>query len=162
MSVVVLCLLAVSAFSYSQNTDNTATDYLPDESLLDKRHWLYFGWAEDHPKAISLMGGAVYPRRPKLPKKDDHSWDYSRVPWHKNSSDPVLFMLSVDNSTPYYPDENNIYRRKIIHWSVAEGYLPFPVSQWEKDQIKVKITHVGRRILSTGSRWSKGFFPHRK
>ena len=147
LSVIVLFFLATSAFSYSQNTGNTASDYSMDESLLDKRHWLYFGWAEDHPKAISLMGGAVYPRRPQLPKKDDHSWDYSRMPWHKNSSDIVMFMLSVDKSTPYYPDETNIYRRKIIHWSVAEDYLPFPVSHWEKDHIKVKITHVGRRIL---------------
>ena len=102
----------------------------PEERLLDKRHWLYFGWAEDHPKAISLMGGGVYPRRPRLPQRDDHSWEYSREPWHKHSSDLVMFMMSVDHSAPYYPDEHNIYRRKIIYWSLAEGYLPFPVSQW--------------------------------
>ena len=39
---------------------------LISEDLLDKRHWLFFGWEEDHPKAISLMGGTLYPRRPKL------------------------------------------------------------------------------------------------
>lgn len=127
----------------AQELTNTAVN----ENLLNKRQWLYFGWEEDHPKAISLMGGAVYPRRPRLPENDDHSWEYSRTPWHKNSSDIVLFMLSVDNSTPYYPDENNIYRRKIIDWSIAENYLPFPISQWEKDHIKVRISHVGRQLL---------------
>jgi len=138
LGVIGIFLLTTSAFSFSQDVDNSA---LIDESMLDKRHWIYFGWAEDHPKAVSLMGGAVYPRRPHLPKRDDHSWDHSRMPWHKNSSDIVMFMLSVDNSTPYYPNENNIFRRKIIDWSIAENYLPFPVSQWEKDHIKVRITH---------------------
>ncbi|MBK5721875.1 hypothetical protein JGH11_13425 [Dysgonomonas sp. Marseille-P4677] len=125
-----------------------STRDLVDESRIDKRHWQYFGWEEDHPKAISLMGGGVYPRRPRLDKNDDHSWEFSRKAWHKNSADPVFFLLSVDGSEPYYPDETSPFRRKIIHWSLAENYLPFPVSVWEKDGIEIKITHVGKRLLN--------------
>jgi hypothetical protein len=118
-----------------------------DEHLFDKKHWQYFGWEEDHPKAISLMGGAVYPRRPRLMQMDDHSWEYSKEPWHSNSSDLVCFLLSVDGSEPWYPNENSPERRTNIQWSLAENYLSAPTSGWEKDKIKIDILHFGRRIL---------------
>jgi hypothetical protein len=148
--IAVLFLCAIVSESYSQEikTETQASNLLIKENLLAKNQWLYFGWIEDHPKAISLMGGAVYPRRPKLAKNDDHSWEYSKQPWHKNSSDIVLFLLSIDGSAPYYPDETNPNRRKVIEWTLAENFLPFPVSQWEKDDIVIQITHVGRRILN--------------
>jgi len=130
------------------SAQESQTNLLIDENQLDKTQWLYFGWEEDHPKAISLMGGAVYPRRPKMAKNDDHSWEYSKKPWHKNSSDIVLFMLSVDNSEPFYPYEKNPDRRKTIHWSIAENYLPAPVSKWEKDKVEISITHFGKRVLN--------------
>ncbi|MDR2627009.1 MAG: hypothetical protein LBC40_03130, partial [Dysgonamonadaceae bacterium] len=85
-----LCIMA-SMSAYAQ----PRTEFLIDENLLDKRQWLYFGWEEDHPKAVSLMGGAVYPRRPKQPAGDNDGWKYSKDPWHQNSSDIVLFLLSV-------------------------------------------------------------------
>lgn len=114
---------------------------------LDNRHWTYFGWKEDHPKAVSLMGGALYPRRPKMPSGDDHSWDYSREAWHPEASEVILFLLSVDGSEPFYPFEKKPDRREKILWHLAEGYLPSPVSEWEYQGVKVQIQHVGKRIL---------------
>ena len=147
-----LFLVTVIFSAYSQenatNNVNEFSNLLIKEEHLDKQHWLYFGWEEDHPKAISLMGGAVYPRRPRLPRRDDHSWGYSKDPWHKNSSDVVVFLLSVDDSEPFYPSERDPERRKNIQWNIAENYLPFPTSAWEKDKIKMQITHFGKRILN--------------
>ena len=142
LSIIIFLMVGLPLFAQEP------TKLMIDESRLDKCQWLYFGWEEDHPKAISLMGGGVYPRRPRLPKVDDHSWEYSRKAWHENSADPVFFLLSVDGSEPYYPDETAPFRRKAIHWSIAENYLPFPVSEWEKDGVSIRITHVGRRLLN--------------
>jgi len=123
---------------------------LIDENQLDKRHYIYFGWDEVHPKAISLMGGALYPRRPKMIKgeNNDQIWANSQPSWHKNSMDVVLFLLSVDGGEPYYPNEFADNRRETIRWSLAEDYLPAPTSVWKKDNIEVKIQHFGRRLLN--------------
>ena len=126
---------------------NTFADNIPLPQSLDKKHWLYFGWEESHPKAISLMGGAVYARRPKLGDKYYHPWKVSKEAWHEKSDSPVFFMLGVDGNTPFYPDEMAADRRKAIDWHLAEGYLPFPVSRWQHDNIEVEITHFGRRVL---------------
>lgn len=122
---------------------------LVDENQLDKRHYIYFGWDEVHPKAISLMGGALYPRRPGIVKGENNPqiWEYSQPAWHKNSMDLVLFLLSVDGAPPYYPDETAGNRRESIKWSFAGDYLPAPVSAWEKDKVEIKIHHFGRRLL---------------
>ncbi len=117
------------------------------DTLACKKNFLYFGWEEDHPKALSLMGGCLYARRPVLEDNDDHSWECSKDPWHKDCDKPLFFMLSVDGSEPYYPNENTPTRRKDISWSLADGGLSFPVSVWEKDGVKMEITHVGRRLL---------------
>ncbi len=119
----------------------------PDSIQIEKKNSLYFGWEEDHPKAISLMGGALYARRPQLEKMDDHSWDASKKAWHPDSDKPLFFMLSVDGSDPFYPDETSSTRRKDIEWGLAESYLPFPCSAWVHDHIRVEVTHVGRRLL---------------
>ncbi len=131
-------LLAVSAFV------TTCGWSLPK---VDENHWLYFGWEEIHPKAISTMGGALFSRRPVLEKNDDHSWENSYPAWHKDSDKPVFFLLSVDGSEPFYPDEFAPTRRKDIQWGLPEGYLNFPQSRWKKDGVTIEITHVGRRLL---------------
>lgn len=124
-----------------------AAEVNPDSIKVDKLNWLYFGWIEDHPKAISVMGGGLYPRRPKLAKQDDHSWGTSKEAWHKDSDKPLFFMLSVDGGEAFYPDEMSPTRRQDIKWSLAEGSLPFPESEWEHCGVTAKITHVGRRLL---------------
>jgi hypothetical protein len=122
---------------------------LIDENQLAKRFYIYFGWSEMHPKANSLMGGALYPRRPKMIKGEHGAqiWANTQPPWHKNSMDVVLFLLSVDGGEPYYPDEFAEDRRKTINWSLAENYLPAPTSIWQKDHVEMKIQHFGRRLL---------------
>jgi len=115
---------------------------------LDNRHWIYFGWKEDHPRAISLMGGALYPRRPKIPSRDDHSWRYTKKPWHPDASKVILFLISVDDGKPFYPDEKATDRRQNIKWYLAENYMPSPVSEWKHQGVKVKIQHIGDRILN--------------
>lgn len=119
-----------------------------DSVKTDLQHWVYFGWEEDHPKAISLMGGALYARRPKLKEGDNESWKYSKEAWHKDSDKPIFFKLSVDGSAPFYPDEKSSSRRKDIRWDLAEDYLPFPTSEWEYKGIEVKIVHLGRRLFN--------------
>jgi hypothetical protein len=116
---------------------------------LAKRFYVYFGWSEMHPKANSLMGGALYPRRPRMIKGENNPqiWANSQPAWHKNSMDVVLFLLSVDGGKPYYPDEFAEDRRETIKWSLAENYLPAPTSVWEKDHVEMKIQHFGRRLL---------------
>ncbi len=123
---------------------------LIDENQLAKRHYVYFGWSEMHPKANSLMGGALYPRRPRMIKgeNDPQTWEYTQPAWHKNSMDVVVFLLSVDGGKPYYPDEFADNRRETIKWSLAEDYLPAPTSVWEKDHMEMKIQHFGRRLLN--------------
>jgi len=123
---------------------------LIDENQLAKRHYIYFGWSEMHPKANSLMGGALYPRRPRMIKGEngDQIWANTQPAWHKNSMDVVMFLLSVDEGAPYYPDEFADDRRETIKWSLAEDYLPAPTSAWEKDHVEMKIQHFGRRLLN--------------
>jgi hypothetical protein len=153
-SIATIFITLFTALTFSTKAQNPAETGSPnlliDEERFDKIHWLYFGWEEDHPKAISLMGGAVYPRRPKLSKENPKSahWEFSKQPWHKSSSGIVLFLLSVDGSVPFYPDEKDPFRRKTIDWSIADNYLPFPISKWEKDHIEMQIMHFGRRILN--------------
>ena len=136
-----VCLLIVS-FAF---IGISAQSSLPQ---VDANHWCYFGWEEEHPKAISTMGGALYSRRPMLQKGDDHSWEFSRPAWHKDADKPVFFMLSVDGSEAFYPDEFSPTRRMDVQWNLAEGYLPFPCSLWKKDGVAIEIMHVGRRILN--------------
>lgn len=138
-----LSALFVALFSFA----SFAITIEPDSVKINKRLWLYFGWQEDHPKAISVMGGALYSRRPQLPAQDGHSWYFSKEAWHSDSNKPLFFMLSVDGSAPFYPDEFSPTRRTDIHWHLAEGSLPFPVSCWEYNGVKMQITHLGRRIL---------------
>lgn len=121
---------------------------LVNDDRFDRRHAIYFGWNEDHPKAVSLMGGALYARRPRLLTYDDHSWNYSLPPWHQNSASPVLFMLAVNGGEPFYPDEQAPSRKQDIQWKLAEDYLPSPLSQWTKDNISISIQHAGRRLLN--------------
>jgi hypothetical protein len=119
-----------------------------DSANIDLHQWMYFGWEEDHPKAIALMGGGLYPRRPKLPANDDESWKYSKIMGSKNCDKLILFELSVDGSAPFYPNEKSLTRKTDIHWSRAEGYLPFPVSSWQHEGVAIQITHVGRRLCN--------------
>ena len=114
---------------------------------LDKRHWLYFGWEEDHPKAISLMGGGVYARRPRTGRDDGISYRYAKEAWNKNSDKGVFFLIGVDGGELYYPNEKSKDRKETIKWHLAEGYLPFPVSKWQHNNIEVEITHFGKRHL---------------
>lgn len=140
-------LLSIFVLSISSCISLHAVNIEPDSIKIEKKNSLYFGWEEDHPKAISIMGGALYARRPQLAKGDDHSWDTSKKAWHKDSDKPLFFMLSVDGSEPYYPDEMAPTRRKDIKWGLAESYLPFPQSVWVHDNIQFEVTHVGRRML---------------
>jgi hypothetical protein len=121
---------------------------LVNENRFSKEQSQYFGWIEDHPKAISLMGGALYPRRPRMISGDDIGWKYSKKPWHASSDQPIVFLLSVDGSAPYYPDEKAADRRRTINWTLAEGYLPSPVSKWVKDSVEITIQHFGSRLLN--------------
>lgn len=139
-------LLIVLAFVSSALSVDAALVKV-DSLKFNNRNWVYFGWAEDHPKALSLMGGGLYARRPRLAKHDDHSWDFTKEKWHEDSDKPVFFLLSVDGSEPYYPNEFSKTRRQEIDWHLAENNLPFPVSCWEYEGVKMQITHVGRRIL---------------
>lgn len=138
---LLIAFIAISCFSVK------ASSIEPDSVKVNKVNWVYFGWEEDHPKANSLMGGGLYARRPKLLKRDNHSWEFSKEAWHKDSDKPLFFMLSVDGADPFYPDEFSITRRKDIDWHLAEGSLPFPVSSWEHEGVRLQVTHVGRRLL---------------
>lgn len=139
----IFILLSAILWTLSSSALNIRTDSIK----TCQKNWLYFGWEEDHPKALSLMGGGLYSRRPILAKNDDHSWECSKEPWHKDCDKLLFFMVSVDGTDPYYPDENTPTRRKDIQWRLAERSLPFPVSTWEHQGITMEITHVGRRLL---------------
>ena len=140
-------LFCVLVFSVLVHYTLPASAAEPNSIKIEKKNSLYFGWEEDHPKAISIMGGALFARRPQLTKNDDHSWDTSKKAWHKDSDKPLFFMLSVDGSEPYYPDETTPTRRKDIQWGLAESNLPFPQSTWIHKNIRFEVTHLGRRLL---------------
>lgn len=143
LKTILLTLISLVLLSGIPARASVGTDSLK----LSKDNWLYFGWEEDHPKAVSLMGGALYSRRPVLEKHDDHSWEHSKSPWHKDSEKPIFFMVSVDGSAPFYPDETSPSRRTDIEWTLPDGYLPFPTSKWNFGGVTVSVCHVGRRIL---------------
>ena len=56
----------------------------------DKRHWLYFGWENDHPKALSFMGGGLIPRRAKAEDEDAKYWEHTRGPHNSERSEIIL------------------------------------------------------------------------
>lgn len=96
----------------------------PDLYQIDKYHWLYFGWENDHPKSWSFMGGTVVPGRRQR----------------------VQFTVEVDGKT-YVPDEFAKNRREMIKWYLADEFMPSPVSEWNAGSIHVKIQHFVNRIL---------------
>ena len=96
----------------------------PDLYRVDRLHWLYFGWENDHPKSWSFMGGAVVPGRRQR----------------------VQFTVEIDGQI-YIPDEFAENRRQIIKWYLADGYMPSPVSEWKAGPIDVKIQHFANRVL---------------
>jgi len=95
----------------------------PDLYKVDRLHWLYFGWENDHPKSWSFMGGTVVPGR----------------------SQRIQYTIEVDGQT-FSPDEFAADRRETINWYLADEYQPSPVSEWDADDIGVKIQHFAYRI----------------
>lgn len=96
----------------------------PELYRVDRKHWLYIGWENDYPKSWTYMGGTVVPGRGQT----------------------IQFTVEVDGQR-YFPDEFAPERRQKIHWSLAEGYLPSPVSKWNANNIAVTIQHFAHRIL---------------
>ena len=97
----------------------------PDLYQVDRFHWLYFGWPEDHPKSWSFMGGTVAPGR------------------HRR----VQFAVEQGGKL-YTPDELGTRRRTTIRWYLADEYMPSPVSEWRAGQVDVRIQHFSNRVLN--------------
>ena len=91
---------------------------------IDQHQWLYIGWENDHPKSLTFMGGSLSPGR----------------------GDIIQYAVEVDN-VQYVPDEYAPDRRAKIDWSLAENYLPCPVSKWDAGKVKVEIRHFANRVL---------------
>ncbi|MFQ6115088.1 MAG: PA14 domain-containing protein, partial [bacterium] len=96
----------------------------PELYRVNRKHWLYIGWQNDHPKSWNFMGGSLTPGRKRN----------------------IQYTVKVDGKT-YYPDEFAADRRSKIKWYLAEGYLPSPISEWNASSMTVKIQHVANRIL---------------
>jgi len=92
---------------------------------IDQRQWLYIGWENDHPKSLTFMGGSLSPGR----------------------GDIIQYAVEVDN-VQYVPDEYAPDRKAKIDWSLAENYLPCPVSKWDAGEVKVEIRHFANRVLA--------------
>jgi hypothetical protein len=97
----------------------------PDLYQVDRYHWVYFGWPEDHPKSWSFMGGTVAPGR------------------HRR----VQFAVEQGGKL-YTPDEFGTRRRTRIRWYLADEYMPSPVSEWRAGSVDVRIQHFANRVLN--------------
>lgn len=96
----------------------------PDLYRVDRFHWLYFGWEGDYPKSWSFMGGTVVPGRRQR----------------------IQFAVKIGGTT-YVPDEMAVNRRELIKWSLADEFMPSPMSEWSAGPIGVKIQHFANRVL---------------
>ncbi len=112
----------------------------------DSMHWVYFGWENDHPKSLSFMGGGLVPRRGLAKDEDEKNWAHTPEPHAAVHPGPILYGLVIDGQS-YGPDEHSPDRRKNTRWSLAEGYLPSPVSEWDAGSVGVRIQHFANRVL---------------
>lgn len=96
----------------------------PELYKVDRKQWLYIGWENDHPKSLTFMGGTMLPGR----------------------GPSIQYTVEVDGKS-YHPNEFSADRRSKIKWYLADGYLPSPVSEWQAENISVKIQHFANRIL---------------
>jgi hypothetical protein len=91
----------------------------------DLLKWLYIGWENDHPKSWTFMGGGISP----------------------GLRDTIQFAVSLNGRT-YCPDELAPDRKQKVKWSLKEGFLPVPVSEWDAGPVHVTIQHFTDRILN--------------
>jgi hypothetical protein len=93
---------------------------------VNLQHWVYFGWQGDHPKSTAMVGGDLSP-----------------------GNGPIIQYSLTTGSTTYGPDETeNSSLKSRISWTLANGYLPSPISQWTAGTLKVTIQHFANQILS--------------
>jgi hypothetical protein len=97
----------------------------PDLYQVDRFHWLYFGWPEDHPKSWSFMGGTVAPGQRQR----------------------IQFAVEQGGKT-YVPDEFGTRRRTSIQWFLADEFMPSPVSEWRAGEVNVRIQHFSIRVAN--------------
>ncbi|MFJ6725981.1 hypothetical protein ACIQPQ_13810 [Streptomyces sp. NPDC091281] len=91
-------------------------------------HYLYLGWEGDSPKPLTFPGGAL-------------SLDHTKA---------IDYGVTV-GGTAYRADETEAGLRDRIAWTLAEGYLPSPVSTWTAGPVKVTVQHFANRVLNDGA-----------
>jgi hypothetical protein len=96
---------------------------VPTAPAVNKSHWLAFGWMLDHPKSLSFPGGALSP----------------------GGGATIQYYLTSGSNT-YSPDENASNLRGAIHWSLASGYLPSPISSWPAGSAQVTVQHFANSV----------------
>ena len=93
---------------------------------MSQAHWLYFGWEGDQPKSLAYVGGELSP----------------------GGGSTVIQYYLTSGSTTYYPNENASDLRDQATWSLADGYLPSPISSWPAGGAQITIQHFADSILS--------------
>ncbi|NJA54987.1 hypothetical protein [Streptomyces sp. NEAU-H3] len=97
----------------------------PPAASPNPLHYLYLGWEGDTSKPLTFPGGAV-------------SLDHKKA---------IGYGLTIGGTT-YAPDETeNTGLRDRISWTLAEGYLPSPVSTWNAGPVRVTVQHFAHRVL---------------
>ena len=107
---------------------------IPAPPSIDKSHWVYFGWMGEPEKSKSLAfpGGGLSPGR----------------------RDTIQYFLS-SGSTTYYPNDSAANLRSQLGWSLAEGYLPSPISTWQAGQTQVTVQHFANSVKGSTAAYSR-------
>jgi len=107
---------------------------VPTAPSINKSHWIYFGWPGEPTKLKSLAfpGGGLAPARRQA----------------------IEYFVS-EGSTTYYPNDNATDLRGQLGWSLADGYLPSPISTWPAGSAQVTVQHFANSIHGATAVYSR-------
>ncbi|MFI9380067.1 hypothetical protein [Kutzneria sp. NPDC052558] len=98
---------------------------IPAAPTISKSHWVYFGWPGEPTrlKSLAFPGGGLAPARRQA----------------------ITYFVS-QGSTTYYPNDNATDLRGQLGWSLADGYLPSPISTWPAGSAQVTVQHFANSV----------------
>jgi hypothetical protein len=105
---------------------------------VNRARWEYLGFPGDAQKSLAFIGGEL--------SAGGGQPQPQALSLRGAVTKPIIQYYLSEGSTIYGPDENESDLASSIHWSLADGYLPSPISTWQAGPVSVTIQHAANRI----------------
>ena len=103
---------------------------------MSEAHWEYFGFGGDTDKSLSFIGGELSPGG-GLPNSVNEMGAVEA---------PIIQYYPTIDGVTYYPNETAADLPAQVGWTLADGYLPSPISTWKAGPASVTIEHFADHI----------------